>query len=106
MGAKTSAEMVRAKALVLEQGATAYQAAQATGLTVGAISRTKWYHDHIASKPAPPDESPEMTRARELVVGQGMTAYAAAKAVGIAQSTISRTQWYRDHIEDLVEQFK
>jgi molybdopterin-binding protein len=103
MGAKVSAEMVKAKSLVLEGGATAYAAAKATGLTVGAISRTKWYRDHVAAQPIGDDLN---ARARALVVDQGMSAYAAAKALGIAQSTISRSGWYRDHIDELVNAFK
>jgi len=93
MGAKTSAEMIRARKLITEQGCTAYQAARATGLTVGAISRTQWYKSHVAGLPATDDST--MTRARALVEEQGLTAYAAAKTLGIAQSTISRAPWYK-----------
>lgn len=103
MGARVSAEMVKARELVLERGATAYGAAQATGLTVGAISRTKWYIAHVAARQHCPDPIGE--RARTLVVDQGMTAYAAAKTLGIAQSTISRMSWYRKHIDDLIRNY-
>lgn len=92
MGAKVSGEMVRAKELVLVHGATAYAAAKATGLTTGAISRTKWYRAHVAAQPM---VDPHV-RARDLVVTQGMSAYAAARVLGIAQSSISRAQWYKD----------
>jgi hypothetical protein len=95
MGAKVSAEMVKAKQLVLEGGATAYAAAKATKLTVGAISRTKWYRDHVAAQPVGDDVN---ARARALVVDQGVTAYAAARLLGIAQSTISRAPWYKAHV--------
>lgn len=94
MGAKVSAEMVKAKQLVLEKGATAYSAAHACGLTTGAISRTKWYRDHVAAQAV---EDRPTERARDLVVNQGLSAYAAAKALGIAQSTISRAAWYQAH---------
>lgn len=97
MGARVSAEMVRARELVLEKGATAYGAARATGLTVGAISRTKWYAAHVATLA---QGLPVSERARALVVDQGMTAYAAAKLLGIAQSTISRAGWYKQLKEE------
>lgn len=93
MGAKVSGEMVRAKALVLDHGATAYAAAKATGLTTGAISRTDWYRAHVAAQPAGDPHA----RARDLVVNQGMSAYAAAKVLGMAQSSISRAAWYQNH---------
>lgn len=95
MGAKISAEMVRAKELVLERGATAYAAARAVGLTTGAISRTDWYRAHVAEQLGTDKADP--ARAKALVVDQGLTAYAAAKVLGIAQSTISRSAWYREH---------
>ncbi len=52
MGAKQSAEMAKAKRLITEEGVTPYAAAQASGITRGAISKAKWYRDWIASKVA------------------------------------------------------
>lgn len=49
MGARISAEMRAARKLV-EAGHTAYAAAKATGLTQGAISKSKWYKEFIAAK--------------------------------------------------------
>lgn len=48
MGAKQSPEMVAAKKLVLEKGFTQYAAAAKTGITRGAISKSKWYREHVA----------------------------------------------------------
>lgn len=93
MGAKVSTAMQQARALI-EKGMTAYEAARQCGITRGAISRAKWYRDHIAGQA--PEQSTQ-DRARELVVDQGMTAYEAAQHLGIAQSTISRAQWYREY---------
>tara|TARA_R110000822_G_scaffold301108_3_gene424826 strand:- start:1575 stop:1733 length:159 start_codon:yes stop_codon:yes gene_type:complete len=44
--------------------------------------------------------SPEMLKALELIK-QGLTPYAAAKAVGIEQSTISRSRLYKDWIASI-----
>lgn len=49
MGARQSPEMAKAQRLVVEQGMTQYAAAQATGVTRGAISKAKWYREHVAA---------------------------------------------------------
>lgn len=103
-GAKTSSEMLKARKLI-EQGATAYAAAKATGLTTGAITRSAWYKERQAAQAADTSETP-IERAQRLIVQEGKTAYAASKLTGVAQSTISRSAWYRAHIEGLVDQFK
>lgn len=109
MGAKVSPEMLKAREMI-EKGATAYRAALDCGLTVTGITRSKWYRDFMtqqaaenATKPAEP--SP-MDRARKLVTVDGKTAYEAAKLSGVAQSSISRSAWYRSHIESLVNDFR
>jgi hypothetical protein len=43
MTAKESVEMARARHMVLQEGKNQNQAAVATGLTRGAISKTAWY---------------------------------------------------------------
>lgn len=96
-GAKTSPEMLKARKLV-EAGATPYAAAKAVGLTTGAITRSTWYKEYRASRPADTSETPA-ERAQRLVVQEGKTAYAAAKLTGVSQSTISRSAWYRAHID-------
>jgi DNA-binding NarL/FixJ family response regulator len=102
MGAKVSDAMLNARKLI-EQGKSAYEAAAASGVTRGAISKSKWYQAFIESQ-APAKSTQE--RARVLVVEQGLTAYEAAQKLGISQSTISRAKWYRDHIESLIDSFK
>lgn len=101
MGAKISPEMEKARKLIVAGAGkvSAYAAAQATGLTTGAISRSAWYKKFIASLPPETVADPH-ERARVLVVDEGYTAYAAAKRLGLAQSTISRSAWYRDYLKD------
>jgi predicted transcriptional regulator len=94
MGAKVSDAMRQARHMVEVEGKSAYEAAAATGITRGAISKSKWYREFVA-KQAPKRSTQD--RARELVVDQGLSAYEAAQILGIAQSTISRAIWYRDH---------
>lgn len=98
MGAKVSPEMLRARQMI-EAGATAYRAAKECGLTVSGITRSTWYQDFAAKRAAEtaPSVSP-MERARRMIVEEGKTAYEAAKLAGVAQSSISRADWYRDHI--------
>lgn len=45
MGAKESAEMKRARKLVILGGMTAYAAAKRSGITRNAIYVSKWYKD-------------------------------------------------------------
>lgn len=91
-GAKTSPEMLKARKMI-EQDASAYAAAKATGLTTGAITRSKWYRDYKAAKGDVSDTS--MENARALIEG-GKTAYEASKLTGVPQSTISRAKWYKN----------
>ncbi|HWI02413.1 MAG TPA: hypothetical protein VNT52_01045 [Acidimicrobiales bacterium] len=99
MGAKVSEAMLKARKQI-EKGATAYRAAQDNGLTVSAITRSVWYREHFKNRPGfTVGEDDRMPKARFLVVERGFTAYAAAKATGLSQSSISRAQWYREHIE-------
>lgn len=110
MGAKVSPEMEKARKLIEAGGGkvTAYAAAQATGLTTGAISRSAWYKKRVAAWAAQAETAPAdpLERARVLVVDEGYTAYAAAKRVGIAQSTISRAPWYREYMAANETNFK
>jgi hypothetical protein len=51
MGAKESAEMKRARELILgPQKLNQYQAAKLAGITRSAISQAKWYRDFIQGK--------------------------------------------------------
>lgn len=106
MGAKVSPEMLRARQMI-EAGATAYRAAKECGLTVSGITRSKWYQDFDARRAADaaPSVSP-MDRARQLIVDEGKSAYEAAKLTGVAQSSISRSLWYREHIDRLIDGFR
>jgi len=106
MGAKTSEAMLQARELIT-RGATPYRAAKDCGLTVSAITRSKWYLDFQAAQVVPDGSgSSPMERAQALIVNDRKTAYEAAKLTGVAQSTISRSAWYRAHIEGLVDEFK
>lgn len=102
MGAKVSAEMLKARKMI-EAGATAYRAAKDCGVTVSAITRSKWYQ----ARPKP-DATPDaaMERARHMVTLEGQTAYAAAKMTGVAQSSISRAAWYREYINGLISKHR
>lgn len=92
MTAKTSQQMLDARELI-KKGATPYRAAKDCGLTVSAITRSPWYKEFTASKPAAAVEPSAMHKAQALVEG-GKTAYEAAKLAGVAQSSISRSPWY------------
>lgn len=94
MAAKPSAAGIEARRLV-EAGATAYRAAKDTGMTVSAITRSKWYVERQATQLAV-KPSGATDKARILVLG-GMTAYRAAKLTGVSESTINRSKWYREH---------
>jgi DNA-binding transcriptional ArsR family regulator len=87
-GAKTSEAMLRARKMIESSRgkASAYSVAQATGLTRGAITRSKWYRDYMDSLPA---EVNALETAKRLVA-EGKTKYAAAKLTGVSQSTIGR----------------
>lgn len=98
MSAKTSPEMLKARKMI-EAGATAYRAAKDCDLTVSGITRSKWYREFEAKKAAAPATRSAMDRAREMVTIDGKTAYEAAKLTGVAQSSISRATWYREHIK-------
>jgi DNA-binding XRE family transcriptional regulator len=50
MGAKVSAEMLKAKHLVLEKGYTAAAAAKAAGISKQAIYLSRWYRDDKSRK--------------------------------------------------------
>lgn len=45
MGAKQSAEMAKAKRLIIEQGKTVAEAARLSGISKQAIYMAKWYKD-------------------------------------------------------------
>ena len=45
MAAKVSAEMLKAKKLVLEKGMTPYAAAEKAGITRSAIYQAAWYKE-------------------------------------------------------------
>lgn len=47
MAAKESAEMVKARRLIIDGGMTAYAAAQKVGLTRSAIYMAPWYKAHM-----------------------------------------------------------
>lgn len=42
-------------------------------------------------------QSPEMAKAKKLVLEKGMSQYAAAAAAGITAGAISKAAWYREH---------
>lgn len=46
-------------------------------------------------------ESEAMKKARTLVTVKGLTAYAAAKQVGLTRHAIYMSQWYKDHKEEV-----
>lgn len=52
MGARQSPEMDRAQELVTKRGYTQYAAAVETGITRGAISKSRWYRDFVAKQAA------------------------------------------------------
>jgi hypothetical protein len=100
MGAKTSEAMLQARELIT-RGATPYRAAKDCGLTVSAITRSQWHIDFQAAQPVPdPNARTPQERAKWLIIQDGKTAYEAAKLTGVAQSTISRSAWYREFIEN------
>lgn len=43
-------------------------------------------------------ESVEMGKARKLILEKGLTAYAAAKIVGLTRSAIYQAKWYREYM--------
>lgn len=108
MAAKVSPEMQKARALIAagKGKVTAYAAAKATGLTTGAITRSKWYRDFVAALPPTDPKTDPLERARVLVVDKGYSANKAADATGISHMTIRRAPWYKSHVEQLVENFR
>ena len=50
MAAKESAEMAKARDLVMNQGMTAYKAGNLAGISPSAIYMAKWYRDFKAGQ--------------------------------------------------------
>lgn len=42
-------------------------------------------------------QSPEMAKAKKLILEKGFSQYAAAAAAGITAGAISKSTWYREH---------
>ncbi len=99
MKRKVCAETLEARKMIENTGCSAYAAAKAFNLSGTAITRSQWFKDrqekglaqHQWAHRTPVEK---MALARRLVEVEGKSAYAAAKQVGVAQSTISRTKWY------------
>lgn len=94
-GARKSAEMVAARQLIRE-GNTPAEAARKTGLTPGAISQDVECKALIANA-----EPGKLAKAVQMVKASDgrITAYEAAREVGIHQSAVSRSPEYRKFME-------
>lgn len=57
MGARESEAMKKARDLIINKGYNQYQAQKETGLSQGAISKAKWYRDHMKAKENEPKKA-------------------------------------------------